>query len=123
MWITTISPLFLRGLPAFGLAVGLGLLAACNSAGEVQNPFTGVTSALNASDTQRGAVELAVKSEFPAILAQVDAGGGPALNAAFDAAGVPIEDRPARTIQLQRDAGLYASNPGALASTLLVWGG
>ena len=95
------------------------LLGAC--AGE--NPFTGVTSALTAPDRQRGAVELAVKAEFPQIIAQIDAGGGPALSAAFDAAGVPQEDRPARIIQLQRDASLYQSNPGALTQTLLVWGG
>lgn len=97
----------------------LFLLGACTG----ENPFTGVTSALTAPDSQRGAVELAVKSEFPAIMAQIDAGGGPALSAAFDAAGVPQEDRPARIIQLQRDAGLYDANPGALTQALLVWGG
>ena len=95
------------------------LLGACTGT----NPFTGVTSALTAPDRQRGAVELAVKAEFPQIIAQIDAGGGPALSAAFDAAGVPQEDRPARIIQLQRDASLYQSNPGALTQTLLVWGG
>ncbi|MFZ3584600.1 hypothetical protein ACOI1H_20920 [Loktanella sp. DJP18] len=95
------------------------LLGACTG----ENPFTGVTSALTAPDNQRGAVEVAVKSEFPAIMAQIDAGGGPALTAAFDAAGVPSEDRPARIIQLQRDAGLYDANPGALTQALLVWGG
>ncbi|WP_394153384.1 hypothetical protein [Loktanella salsilacus] len=123
MWTTPISPFLHRGAAAFGFVAGLGLLAACNTAGDVQNPFTGVTSAFNAPDSQRGAVELAVKSEFPAILSQIDAGGGPALTAAFDAAGVPPQDRPARIIQLQRDAGIYASNPGALSSALLVWGG
>ena len=95
------------------------LLTACAG----QNPFTGVTSALTAPDRQRGAVELAVKSEFPAIMAQIDGGGGPALDAAFDAAGVPVEDRATRVIQMQNDAGLYQSNPGALTQALLVWGG
>ena len=95
------------------------LLGACTGA----NPFTGVTSALTVPDRQRGAVELAVKAEFPQIMSQIDAGGGPALSAAFDAAGVPQADRPARIIQLQGDAGLYRFNPGALTQSLLVWGG
>lgn len=95
------------------------LLGACTG----ENPLTGVTSALTAPDRQRGAVELAVKSEFPAIMAQINAGGGPALDAAFNAAGVPFEDRPARIIQLQGDAGLYNANPAALTQALLVWGG
>ncbi len=99
------------------------LLSACAPGGTVQNPFTGVSSVFTAPDSQRGAVELAVKSEFPALLAQIDAGGGPAVTAAFDAAGVPAEDRPARILQMQSDAGLYAANPGALTSALLVWGG
>lgn len=98
-------------------------LTACAPGGGVQNPFTGVTSALQAPDSQRGAVELAVKSEFPSLLAQIDAGGGPALTAAMDAAGVPVEDRPARLIQMRNEADLYAANPGALTQALLVWGG
>ena len=43
--------------------------------------------------------------------------------AAFDAAGVPVEDRATRIIQLQTDAGLYQTNPGALTQALLIWGG
>ncbi|WP_089902786.1 hypothetical protein [Loktanella fryxellensis] len=105
------------------LTLSTVVLTACAPGGSVQNPFTGVTSALQAPDSQRGAVELAVKSEFPAIMAQIDAGGGPALTAAFDAAGVPLEDRPARLIQLRNEADLYAGNPGALTQALLVWGG
>ena len=99
------------------------VVTACTPGGGVRNPFTGVTGAFTAPDQQRGAVELAVKSEFPAIMAQIDAGGGPALSAAFDAAGVPVEDRPARIIQLQNDRGLYEANPAALTSALLIWGG
>ena len=106
-------------LPHLILPAALAL-AACAG----QNPLTGVTSALTAPDRQRGAVELAVKSSFPAIMSEIAAGsGGPALTAAFDAAGVPAEDRPARIIQLGRDAGLYNANPGALTQALLVWGG
>lgn len=100
------------------------LLAACAPGGTaLQNPFTGIQTALSAPDRQRGAVELAVKSSFPQVLSDIDAGGGDALTAAFDAAGVPLEDRPTRIIQLQSDAGLYSANPGALVSALLVYGG
>ncbi|MBS1302769.1 hypothetical protein [Loktanella sp. SALINAS62] len=100
------------------------ILGACAPAGvALQNPFTGVLSKPSLSDQQRGAVELAVKSELPAIMNDVSAGGGPALTRAFDAAGVPVADRPARIIQLRSDSGLYAASPGALASALLIWGG
>lgn len=72
---------------------------------------------------RRGAVELAVKSAFPAILDEIDAGGGPALTRALDAAGVPEGDRSTRLAQLDGDLGLYAANPGALVAALLVYGG
>jgi len=71
---------------------------------------------------RRGQVELIVKSDFPAIIPQIAAGGGPKLQDAFDAAGVPAQDRPTRVFQLQRDLGLYADNPGALVSAITVFG-
>ncbi len=71
---------------------------------------------------RRGAVELAVKSAFPDILDEIEAGDGPSLTRAFDAAGVPQADRPARTLQLNGDLGLYAANPGALVTALLLYG-
>ena len=83
-----------------------------------------VGALVNPADAQRrGAVEVAVKSSYPGILDEIEAGGGPSLIRAFDAAGVPIEDRPARVIQLRGDSGLYASNPGALVAALLLYGG
>ncbi|SEQ20348.1 hypothetical protein SAMN05428995_103205 [Loktanella sp. DSM 29012] len=98
-------------------------LTACAPAGVAfQNPFTGTLSRPTVPDQTRGAVELAVKSEFPEINRDIAAGGGPALTRAFDAASVPMADRSARIIQLQSDTGLYAASPAALGNALLVWG-
>ena len=71
---------------------------------------------------RRGAVELAVKGAFPGILDEIEAGAGPNLLRALDAAGVPEGDRPARLIQLRGDLGLYEANPGALVAALLLYG-
>jgi hypothetical protein len=94
----------------------LMVLAACA-------PGLNVGALVNPAEAQRrGAVELAVKTAFPGILNEIAAGGGPALTAAMDAAGIPPGDRAARLIQLQGDVNLYGSNPGALASALLLYG-
>lgn len=74
-------------------------------------------------NARRGAVEIAVKGDFPALLSDIEAGGGPSLERAFDAAGVPVGDRAARRLQLSGDLALYESNPGALVTSLLLWGG
>ncbi|MCP1169391.1 hypothetical protein [Limimaricola litoreus] len=74
-------------------------------------------------NARRGAVELAVKGNFGPVISDITAGGGPALERAFDAAGVPISDRPARRLQLSGDLELYEVNPGALVTSLLLWGG
>ena len=71
---------------------------------------------------RRGAVEVAVKGAYPAILGEIARGGGPDLQAALDAAGVPAGDRPARLIQLRGDLGLYEANPGALVAALMLYG-
>ena len=82
-----------------------------------------VGSLVSPADAQRrGAVEVAVKGAYPGILDEIEAGGGPALAGALDAAGVPLQDRPTRLIQLRGDLGLYEANPGALVSALLLYG-
>lgn len=97
--------------------LGMLLLGACG-------PGVDLRSAFDPAERQRrGAVEVAVKSAFPGILDEIAAGGGPGLAAAFDAAGVPVGDRPTRITQLQGDLGLYGSNPGALAAALALYGG
>lgn len=70
----------------------------------------------------RAAVEVHVKANLPAILAEIAAGNGPALGRAYDLAGVPATDRAARTIQLQGDLPLWTASPGALVGALLAYG-
>lgn len=91
--------------------------------------LSGCTGGLNlgavvdpAESQRRGAVEVAVKSAFPAILGQIEAGAGPDLARAMDAAGVPVAERPTRAVQLRGDLGLYEANPGALVTALLLYG-
>ncbi|MGR3463939.1 hypothetical protein [Limimaricola sp.] len=104
------------------LLVLLAALPAC-----APDTLPGLRTSLSApfvrDDARRGAVEIAVKADFAAVIADIVAGGGPALERAFDAAGVPQSDRPARRLQLSGDLGLYESNPGALVTALLLWGG
>ena len=106
------------------------LLAACSGeANHLGNPLllpvSGLmTAAENQAYTQRrGAVELIVKSNHPQILADIRAGGGAVLSDAMQTARIPVEDRPARVFQMQRDIDLYTGNPGALVMALMVYGG
>ena len=103
-----IRPFLLAALLALG-ACSQGL-----NVGALVNP---------AEAQRRGAVEVAVKSAFPGILDEIEAGSGPNLLRALDAAGVPQQDRPARVIQLRGDLGLYEANPGALVTALMLYGG
>lgn len=96
------------------LPVLFTFLAACTTDGDLRD-FAPLAS-------PNGAVEVLVKSNHPALIAEIDAGGGPLLTRAFDAAGVPEQDRPARTLQLQGNLGLYDANPGALVTALSVYG-
>ena len=105
-------------------------LAACSEeASHLGNPLllpiSGINTAIGnaAYDHRRGQVEIIVKSNFDAIRNDINTGGGPVLTEAMDAAGIPLEDRPARIIQLQSNMGLYAGNPGALVVALMVYGG
>ena len=105
-------------------------LAACSSeANHLGNPLllpiSGLaTAASNAIYSQRrGKVEVLVKSNHPALIAQINAGAGPILTQAMETAEIPVLDRPARIIQLQSDLGLYTANPGALVTALMVYGG
>lgn len=116
-------------MPRSALPLLLLLLAACASGESNGLPvlFPGFEIGRAATDPayaqRRGAVELFVKTNHVALLTEIAAGGGPALARAFDLAGVPAADRPARIIQLEGDRGLYEANPGALISALMVYGG
>lgn len=112
-----------RLLP-LGLALALSGCASGWSPSAVMMPGLEVGAAAQDPDytARRGRTELAIKGAWPAILAEITAGGGPALTAAFDAAGVPATDRPTRILQLQQESAIYAANPGALVSALMVYG-
>lgn len=113
-----------RTLP---LLPALLALCACASADPGTAPFLsgpfGTLATGPEALARRGAVEIAVKTDLAALLADIDAGGGPALTRAYDAAGVPAEHRATRTIQLRGSRDLYAANPGALVTALTVYGG
>jgi len=106
------------------------LLAACSGdANHLGNPLllpiSGIGAAFEnrAYNARRGEVEVIVKSNYPGILDEIRAGGGPVLTQAMDAARIPTGDRPARVTQMQGDLGLYNGNPGALVVALMVYGG
>ena len=108
----------------------LALLSGCSGeANHLGNPLmvpiSGLaTAASNAVYSQRrGAVEVFVKTNHPALINEIDLGGGPVLTDAMDIAEIPLEDRPARIIQLQSNLGLYEVNLGAFVTALMVYGG
>jgi hypothetical protein len=102
-------------------------LTACTGpdGGPINLPFGRLATPdeMTAFSQRRGSVEVIVKSQFDQIIADIDNGGGPVLTSAMDAAHIPVVDRPARIIQLQRDSGLLVGNPGALVSQLMLYGG
>ena len=113
-------------IPLFFLVV----LAGCsNEANHLGNPFflpiSGLTTAASNAvySERRGTVEVLVKSNHPALIDQINAGNGPILIQAMDAARIPQEDRETRIFQMQSDLGLYQANPGALVTALMVYGG
>ncbi len=79
-------------------------------------------SALVACTPAPPGLEVFVKTNHGALVQDISAGGGPTLAEALARAGVPEGDRAARTLQLQADAGLYASSPGALVTALSIYG-
>jgi len=112
------------------LLIFLVVLAGCsNEANHLGNPFflpisSLTTAASNAVYSERrGTVEVLVKSNHPALIDQINAGNGPILTQAMDAARIPQEDRETRIFQMQSDLGLYQANPGALVTALMVYGG
>ena len=110
--------------------ISLVVLAGCsNEANHLGNPFflpiSGLTTAASNAvySERRGTVEVLVKSNHPALIDQINAGNGPILTQAMDAARIPQEDRETRIFQMQSDLGLYQANPGALVTALMVYGG
>ena len=110
--------------------VFLAFLSACSSeANHLGNPLllpiSGISTAIGnaAYAERRGQMEVLVKTQHPALIADIENGGGATLTQAFDISGVPANDRPARITQLQGDLALYDTNLEALIVALMVYGG
>lgn len=72
---------------------------------------------------RRGEVEVFVKTNHPALIADLRAGGGPTLTRAFDIARVPADVRPVHTLKMQGDLPLYQTNLEALVVAIMVVSG
>ncbi|PRY74982.1 hypothetical protein CLV80_11418 [Yoonia maritima] len=108
--------------------IALSLLSACSTnANHIGNPlmlpvsgiFTGIGNA--AYNQRRGQVEIFVKTNHPAIVNDIQNGGGQTVNEAMDIAQIRAGDRPARLIQLKSDIGIYQNSPDALIVALMVY--
>lgn len=110
--------------------VFLTLLAACsNEANHVGNPLLLPLNALGTSlgnalyNERRGKVEVFVKTNHPALIADIQRGGGDTLTQAFEIADVPKPVRAPHTLQLQSDLTLYSNNYEALIVAIMVVSG
>lgn len=110
--------------------VFLTLTAACSGeANHIGNPLLLPINAIstglgNAAYAQtRGQVEVFVKTNHPALIADIQSGGGDTLTAAFDIANVPTAVRAPHTLQLQSDLALYRTNLDALVVAIMVVSG
>jgi len=116
----------MRKLPLLFLTFIAGCTGEANHLG---NPFllpiNGLGTAIgNAGYNQtRGQVEIFVKSNHPALIADLRAGGGSILTEAFDIANVPQSARAPHTLQLQSNLQLYESNLDALVVAIMVVSG
>ena len=110
--------------------IAVVLAAACSQeANHLGNPLTlplsGISTIVGnaAYEKRRGEVELIVKSNYPQIKNDIQAGGGPVLTEAFDIAAVPAQVRAPHTLQLQSDLALYETNLDALVVAIMVVSG
>lgn len=92
-----------RGL----LSAGLAALAAC--VGITPNP-------------RAGAVEAFVARNHPALVADVEAGGGPVLDQAMAVSGVNAATRDILILRLQSELPLYRRSPLAMAALISAHG-
>lgn len=73
-------------------------------------------------NTRRGQVEIFVKTNFDALIVDIDAGGGPTLTQAMDLARVQAPTRPILALRLKSDMAIYRKSPDALVVALMVHG-
>jgi hypothetical protein len=106
----------------------LTILCGCSTeANHIGNPlllpFSAVSTGFGnaAYNQRRGQVEIYVKSNHQAIMADIVNGGGDHIARAMDIAGIATEDRPTRLIQLRSDQALYRTSPEALITALMVY--
>ena len=104
-------------------------ISACsNGANHLGNPLllpiSGISTAIGNGiyGQRRAKVEVFVKSNHPALIAEIGDGGGSTLDQAFDLANVPASDRDAFVLQAQGDIVLYQNNPSALVTAFMVYG-
>jgi hypothetical protein len=107
--------------------VFLCLVAGCtNDANHIGNPLMLPVRAIgnatsNAAYNQtRGQVEIFVKTNHPALIADIQRGGGSTLDQAFDIANFAPSVRATHTLRLQSDLALYNGNLDALVVSLMV---
>lgn len=93
-------------------------LSACADAGTTFNAI-GTTITTATSGAQRGPVEVFVKTNHPALISDIRAGGGQTLTQAYDIAAVPQSSRDLHILRLQSDLALYASNLDALVTAIM----
>lgn len=115
----------MRLLPLLVLPILMSCSSEANHLGNpLLLPINGISTAVQnaAYRERRGQVEIAVKSTWPRILGDIEAGNGPTLSDAMNAARIPESDRPTRILQLQGDLPLYRGQPENLVVALMVYG-
>lgn len=113
----------MRALPLLLLCLLTGCATGPNHLGNpLTLPFRAVAGGVDnaAYNRTRGQVEIFVKTNHPAIITDLESGGGPTLTQAFDLAQVPIAIRAPHTLQMQSDLQLYRANLGATVVAIMV---
>lgn len=104
----------------------LAFASACTPTAQTDQRLVrfGLPTSVQQVDAQQrqSTIEVFVKSNHPALIAQIRAGGGQTLTEAMDRARVPQTDRATRIIQLQANLALYDASPGALVTALTTFG-
>ncbi len=116
----------MRKTPILSLLLGAACSGEANHLGNpLALPLSGIATGLgNARYNQtRGQVEVFVKTNHPALIADLRAGGGESLSAVYDIAAVPALRRAPHTLQLQSDLQIYEGNLDALVVAIMVVSG
>lgn len=84
--------------------------------------FLGNPLNVNPGSANRGEVEVFVKSNHPALIRDLQSGGGPTLTQAYSIAGVPENARDVQTLRLQSNLALFNANVTALSLAIAAGG-